>query len=210
LVAGQAEEIKRVLAELTKNLKNVDARGKILPWETTTRSKKGIGAKEIPLLSPTMGKKYLDVQAYIRDFGSKQMNHRIGLRVATDMSLREFLDTWNGLKPKSDPTWITTQQSEMQKSSKFLAVGFLQGSSEKKDATTINAIISAELGVAAEVSWQYGWAAVIYASLCFVDFQQFTTNRLKKRATASKKLLWRTRNTHKIGKKTNTITHNIW
>jgi len=56
----------------------------------------------------------------------------------------------------------------------------------------------------------YGWAAVIYVSPCFVDLQQFTTNRLQKRATVSNKLLWRTRNTHKIGKKTNTITHNTY
>ena len=154
-VHGQADEIKRVLGELTKILKKVDSRGKILQWETTNTTEKGIAAKEIPLLSPMMGKKYLDIPAYIRDFGVGRMNHRIGLRVATDMKLREFLDTWNGLKPKSDPTWIAIQQSEMQKSSKFFAVGFLQGSSEKKDTTTINKTLSDELGVAAEVSWQY-------------------------------------------------------
>ena len=152
---GQADEIKRVLKELVKTLKTVDQRSKILQWETPTTGDKGIGDREIPHLSPAMAKKYFDIPTYIKDFGVGRMNHRIGLRVATDMKLREFLDTWNGLKPKGNSSWMSVQPAEMQKSPKFFAVAFLQGSSEKKDTTTINANISAELGVEAEISWQY-------------------------------------------------------
>ena len=153
--SGQADEIKRVLKELVKTLKTVDQRSKILQWESPTTGDKGIGEREIPQLSPAMAKKYFDIPGYIKDFGVGKMNHRIGLRVATDMKLREFIDTWNGLKPKGDSSWISVQPAEMQKSPKFFAVAFLQGSSEKKDTTTINASISAELGVEAEISWQY-------------------------------------------------------
>ena len=153
--SGQADEIKRVLKELVKTLKIVDQRSMILQWETPTSGDKGIGDKEISQLSPAMAKKYFDIPVYIKDFGVGKMNHRIGLRVATNMKLREFIDSWNGLKPKGDSSWMSVQPAEMQNSPKFFAVAFLQGSSEKKDTTTINASISAELGVEAEISWQY-------------------------------------------------------
>ena len=153
--SGQADEIKRVLKELVKTLDTVDQRAKILQWATPTTGDKGIGVNEISQLSPAMAKKYFDIPAYIKDFGVGKMNHRIGLRVATNCKLREFIDSWNGLKPKGDSSWISVQPAEMQKSPQFFAVAFLQGSSEKKDTTTINASISAELGVEAEISWQY-------------------------------------------------------
>jgi len=69
-VNGFGEEIKRVLTEFTKTLKEVDNAGLILIWETNEKEMLVIGKQDIPQLSPAAANKYLDVPSYIRTFGT--------------------------------------------------------------------------------------------------------------------------------------------
>ena len=151
---GFGEEIKRVLTVFSKVMKEVDNASKILTWESQEEVELGIGKQDIELLSPTGAKDYLDVPQYIKTFGTRK-NSRIGIRVATNLELRVFVETWNSLKPRGQADWMSVNPSEMQTSATAFAVGFLQGSSEKKVITTINKNLQDELNCKAEVSWQY-------------------------------------------------------
>ena len=151
---GFGEEIKRVLTEFSRIMKDVDNASKILTWESQEEAELGIGKQDIGLLSPTGANNYLDVPEYIKTFGTRK-NSRIGIRVATNMGLREFAETWNSLKPRGQGDWMSVNPAEMQTSATAYAVGFLQGSSEKKVITTINKNLQNELKCKAEVSWQY-------------------------------------------------------
>jgi len=153
-VNGFGEVIKRVLTEFTKTLKVVDNAGLILTWETNEKEELGIGKQDIPQLSPAAANKYLDVPSYIRTFGTRE-NSRIGIRIATNMELREFVETWSNMKPRGQAEWMSVNPAEMQTSATAYAVGFLQGSSEKKVLTTINRNLPNELKCKAEISWQY-------------------------------------------------------
>ena len=151
---GFGEEIKRVMTEFSKVMKDVDNASKILTWESQEEAELGIGKQDIGLLSPAGANDYLNVPEYIKNFGTRK-NSRIGIRVATNMGLREFVETWNSLKPRGQADWMSVNPAEMQTSATAFAVGFLQGSSEKKVITTINNNLQNELKCKAEVSWQY-------------------------------------------------------
>ena len=151
---GFGEEMKRVLNEYIKTLKEVDNAGRILTWENQEGEEMGIGKQDMSKMSPKGANKYLDIPTYIKSFGTRK-NSRIGIRVATNMDLREFVETWSSMKPKGQADWMTVFPSEMQTSPTAHAVGFLQGSSEKKVTTTINRTLQTELNCKAEISWQY-------------------------------------------------------
>jgi len=151
---GFGEEIKRVLSEFIRIMKDVDNMSTILTWESQEESELGIKKQDIALLSPAGASDYLDVPAYIKTFGTRK-NSRIRIRVATNMVLREFVETWNSMKPRGQGDWMSVNPAEMQTSATAFAVGFLQGSSEKKIITTINKNLQNELKCKAEISWQY-------------------------------------------------------
>jgi len=111
----------------------------------------GIGKQDIPQLSPVAANKYLDVPSYIRTFGT-QKNSRIGIRIATNIKLRESVETWSNMKPRGQAEWMSVNPAEMQTSATAYAVGFLQGSSEKEVLTTINKNLPHELKCKAEIS----------------------------------------------------------
>jgi len=151
---GFGEEIKRVLNDYIKTLKEGDNAGMILTWENQEGEEMGIRKEDMSKMSPKGANKYLDVPTYIKSFGTRK-NSRIGIRVARNMDLREFVETWSSMKPKGQADWMTVFPSEMQTSPTAHAVSFLQGSPEKKVTTTIYGTLQTELNCKAEISWQY-------------------------------------------------------
>jgi len=67
------------------------------------------------------------------------------------MALREFIETWNSMKPRGQGDWMSVNPAKMQTSATEFAVGFLQGSSEKKVIMTINKNLQNELKCKAEI-----------------------------------------------------------
>jgi len=63
---GFGEEIKRVLTEFIRIMKDVDNASTILTWESQEEAELGIGKQDIALLSPAGANNYLDVPAYIK------------------------------------------------------------------------------------------------------------------------------------------------
>jgi len=66
---GFGEEIKRVLTEFIRIMKDVDNSSTILTWESQEGAELGIKKQDIALLSPAGTNDYLDVPAYIKTFG---------------------------------------------------------------------------------------------------------------------------------------------
>ena len=142
-----ADETKRILVSLDKTIKKVDSKAKIAEWEQESI----LVCDKMGSINPYSGKKYLDVPHYIKQFGSKK-TFKLGLRINTDMLLEEFIRAWNSIR--QDPGRCHMVPAEMQRSSKAIAIGFLQGSSNGQDTVTLNKTMSQLIGVEAEVSWQ--------------------------------------------------------
>jgi hypothetical protein len=142
-----AEETKRILVSLDKTIKKVDTKAKIAEWDQDSI----LVCDKMESINPYSGKKYLDVPHYIKQFGSKK-TFKLGLRINTDMLPEEFIRAWNAIR--QDPGWCHMVPAEMQRSSKAIAIGFLQGSSHGQDTVTLNRTMSQLIGVEAEVSWQ--------------------------------------------------------
>ena len=142
-----AEETKRILVSLDKSIKKVDKKAKIAEWEQDSI----LVCDKMESINPYSGKKYLNVPHYIKQFGAKK-TFKLGLRINTDMLLEEFIGSWSAFR--RDPGWCHIVPAEMQRSSKAIAIGFLQGSSNGQDTVTLNRTMSQLIGVEAEVSWQ--------------------------------------------------------
>ena len=142
-----AEETKRILVSLDKTIKKVDKKAKIAEWDQDSI----LVCEKMASINPHSGKKYLNVPHYIKQFGSKK-TFKLGLRINTDMILEEFIRAWGTIR--QDPGWCHIVPAEMQRSSKAIAIGFLQGSSNGQDTVTLNRTMSQLIGVEAEVSWQ--------------------------------------------------------
>ena len=145
--AAFSDETKRILVSLDKSIKKVDKKAKIAEWDQDST----LVCDKMASINPYSGKKYLDVPHYIKQFGAKK-TFKLGLRINTDMILEEFIKAWGAIR--QDPGWCHIVPAEMQRSSKAIAIGFLQGSSNGQDTVTLNTTMSQIIGVEAEVSWQ--------------------------------------------------------
>ena len=142
-----AEETKRILVSLDKTIKKVDKKAKIAEWEQDSI----LVCDKMESINPYSGKKYLAVPHYIKQFGAKK-TFKLGLRINTDMLLEEFIRAWGAIR--QDPGRCHIVPAEMQRSSKAIAIGFLQGSSNGQDTVILSRTMSQLIGVEAEVSWQ--------------------------------------------------------
>ena len=145
--AAYADEAKRILVSLDKTIKKVDNKSRIAEWDQDSI----LVCNKIESINPYSAKKYLNVPHYIKQFGAKK-TFKLGLRISTDMLLEEFIKAWGAIR--QDPGWCHIVPAEMQRSSKAIAIGFLQGSSNGQDTVTLNRTLSQIIGVEAEVSWQ--------------------------------------------------------
>jgi len=97
------------------------------------------------------------------------------------MALREFVETWNSMKPSGQGDWMSANPAEMQTSATAFAVGFLQGSSEKKVIMTINKNMQNKLKCKAEISWQYMKQTGITAQL-WDEANEYAEKKVRKKA----------------------------
>ena len=152
------EQIKEILYGMMMMMKRFNPEMQLMTWGTKNMSK-DLSGEEIKLLSNEQILDYIDLNTTEEVLKNGKKYFMNGLRLKTYDDVKTVMKKWDIEKYKLKDgenilKTITFKEAEMQKSDEAIAIGYMMGTTEKGDYTTLNNKIEQITGVQTEVSYQ--------------------------------------------------------
>ena len=150
--------LKQIIYETMQCAKEIDKDAGILPWEIES-DLKALNGNELMLQPAEILSQYADIPNYEEEYQAGVTYYGNGLRVKTKMDMIEFLDRWNFQrynKKQDSPfkQWKAVKAAETQKFTKFYPVGYMSGTTERGDYTTVIDTLKKEFKNEIDISFQ--------------------------------------------------------
>jgi hypothetical protein len=146
------EEKKNIMTTILNICEEIDYSAKLVTWDDSKdKLDSGVSRSDMFLFESLNSPRYIDTTSSgSHDMAANQTIFRVGVRIQTAWTLKDFHDAWKNSKRSCElgkKKWMIIYPAETQRFSQSFQVGFCMGSTDDQNTNLLNSRIEKDLGI---------------------------------------------------------------